>query len=205
MSGAFDLWAGWLGQALYLALLGGAALGVLIGLLLVVDSARVLRWNSVLNNWFSTQDAFRTLDESRDVKRVLYRGHRISGLLVVAGALYALTELQWGYREGWLARGSQDFASRELAAVMLESLRLFLVVGNLAALAAGAVVFFRPSLLKPLERWADRVYRPRMTEGADKMRLQADELAKAHPRVLGLLTAAGGAYVLLNLYFLYNT
>jgi hypothetical protein len=193
MTGAFELWAGLLGQTLYLALLVGAALSVLIGLLLIVDSARVLRWNSVLNSWFSTQEAFRTLDEPRDVKRLLYRGHRICGLLVVAGALYALTELQWGYQEGLLA------------AVMLESLRLFLVVGNFAALAAGVVVFFRPSLLKPFERWADRVYRPRMTEGADKMRLQADELAKAHPRLLGLFTAAGGAYVLLNLYFLYNT
>lgn len=185
MSGAFEL--------LYLTLLIGAALSVLIGLLLIVDSARVLRWNSVLNRWFSTQEAFRTLDESRDVKRVLYRGHRICGLLVVAGALYALSALQWRYPEGLLG------------AVMLESLRLFLVAGNLAALAAGVVVFFRPSLLKPLERWADRVYRPRITEGADKMRLQADALAEAHPKLLGLLTAAGGAYVLLNLYFLYNS
>ena len=194
MTGAVELWTGLLGQTLYLALLVGAALSVLIGLLLIVDSARVLRWNSVLNSWFSTQEAFRTLDESRDVKRVVYRGHRICGLLVVAGALYALTELQWGYQEGLLA------------AVMLESLRLFLVVGNFAALAAGVVVFFRPSLLKPLEGWEDRVYRPRMTgEGADKMRLQADELAKAHPKLLGLLTAAGGAYVLLNLSFFYNT
>jgi hypothetical protein len=37
------------------------------------------------------------------------------------------------------------------------------------------------------------------------MRLQADELAGAHPRLFGLLTAAGGAYVLLNLSFFYNT
>jgi hypothetical protein len=60
--------------------------------------------------------------------------------------------------------------------------------------------------LKPLESWADRVYQNGMScEDANRMRLQPDELAKAHPKVVGLLAAAGGAYVMVNLYFLYNT
>jgi hypothetical protein len=201
---AFELWAGLLGQTLYLVLLVGAALSVLIGILLLVDSARVLRWNSVLNGWFSTQGALDTLDAPRDVKRMLYRGHRVAGLLVIAGALYALAELCFNDRGATLARAFQHWARPELAAWMFDSLRLFLIAGNAAALVAGTVIFFRPSLLKPLESWADRVYRGRM-EGADKMRFVADEFAKAHPKLLGFLAAVGGTYVLLNLSFFHNT
>jgi hypothetical protein len=206
MTAAFESLAGLLGQALYLLLLIGAALSVLIGILLLVDSARALRWNGVLNRWFSAQGALGPLEAPRDVKRIVYRGHRIAGLLVVAGALYALAALGSRYQGPALARAFRDLGSPELTALILESLRLFLIGGNLAALAAGTVVFFRPSLLKPLERWADRVYRNGMSsEGADRMRLQPDELAKAHPKLLGFLAAAGGAYVIVNLYILNNT
>lgn len=183
-----------LAQTLYLVLMFGAALSVLIGILLLVDSARVLRWNAVLNNWVSSEALLRRLDEPRDVKRVVYRGHRIAGLLVVVGAIYALVELGWG--------PLRNLHPPELAAVMFESLRLFLILGNLAALAAGVVVFFRPSMLKPLEKWADRVYRIRISfEGAERMRLQPDELAQSHPKLLGILATVSGVYLLTNLSF----
>jgi hypothetical protein len=187
-----------LGQTLYLVLMFGAALSVLIGILLLVDSARVLRWNAVLNSWVSNEAVLRRLDEPRDVKRVVYRGHRIAGLLVVVGAIYALPELWWG--------SLRTLHPPELASLMFESLRLFLILGNLAALAAGTVVFFRPSLLKPLESWADRVYRSRLScEGADRMRLQPDEFAKSHPKLLGILATVSGVYLLVNLSFFCNT
>jgi hypothetical protein len=186
-------------------LMKGAALSVLIGLMLLVDSERVLRWNRVLNGWFSTQRALETLEAPRDVKRIVYRGHRIAGLLVVAGALYALAELWLNDEGAVLARAFQEWGPPQLAALMFESLRLFLIIGNFAALAAGTVVFFRPSLLKPLETWADRVYRHWTSEAADRMWLEPDELAKAHPKVLGLLAAASGTYVLVILSFLYTT
>ena len=187
-----------LGQTLYLVLMFGAALSVLIGILLLVDSARVLRWNTALNSWVSNEALLRRLDEPRDVKRVVYRGHRLVGLLVVVGAIYALPELLWG--------SLSTLHPPELAAVMFESLRVFLIVGNLAALAAGAVVFFRPSLLKPLERWADRVYRSRLScTDADRMRLQPDEFAKSHPKLLGILATVSGVYLLVNLSFVCNT
>ncbi len=204
MTAAFELLAGPLGEALYLLLLIGSGLSVLIGILLLVDSARVLRWNGVLNGWFSTQGALGTLEAPRDIKRIVYRGHRVAGLIVVVGALYALSELSSAYQAPALARAFRDLGSPELAALIFESLRLFLIAGNVSALAAGTVVFFRPSLLKPLENWADRVYRGRMV-AVDTMHLRPDELAKAHPKLLGFLAAAGGAYVLANLYFFYHS
>jgi hypothetical protein len=100
----------------------------------------------------------RRLDEPRDVKRAVYRGHRIVGLALFAGALYALDWLWFTYQPGTVARVLRSWGNGELDAVLLESLWLFLLGGNVAALAAALVVVFRPSLLKGLERWADRIY-----------------------------------------------
>jgi len=98
------------------------------------------------------------LDEPRDVKRAVYRGHRIAGIALFAGALYALDRLWFAYRPGVLARVLEGWGNGELDAVLVESVWIFLVAGNAAALAAALVVVFRPSLLKGLERWTDRIY-----------------------------------------------
>jgi hypothetical protein len=188
------------GQVLYIGLLIGAALAVLFGILLLFDSTRALRWNAYLKQWVSTEGASRALDELRDVKRFLYRAHRIAGVLVVGGALYALNVLFFSYRGSALARVFRDVGNVELMALIFESLRLFLVVGNVAALVLGLVLCFRPSLLKGLEAWADRTYTVPLTgERLDGMRLQPDQAVSAHPKLIGVVAAAAGAYILLNL------
>jgi hypothetical protein len=87
--------------------------------------------------------------------------------------------------------------------LIFESLRLFLLVGNVAAFAAGALIFFRPSLLKPIEGWADRIYGKGLQgERLNQMHLHADHFAKAHPRLFGVFAAAGGVFVIVNLYLI---
>jgi hypothetical protein len=206
MTAALEWLPGILGQSVYLMLLIGAGLSVLIGILLLVDSARVLRWNSVLNGWFSTETALGPLEAWRDVKRMVYRGHRMAGLLVATGALYAVAAL-WSQDQGpALARAFKDLGSPEVTILIFESLRLFLLAGNVAAFAAGALMFFRPSLLKPIEGWADRIYGKDLRgDRLNKMHLHADHFAKAHPRLLGVFAAAGGAFVIVNLYLFTDT
>ena len=62
--------------ALYVLILLGAALGLVIGVMLLVNSARVMQWNARLNRWISTESAARVLDQSRDVKRLVYHQHQ---------------------------------------------------------------------------------------------------------------------------------
>ena len=97
------------------------------------------------------------LDEPRDVKRAVYRVHRLAGILLFAGALFALDRL-WSTYESVLARVALGWGNADLRVILVESLWLFLLLGNALALAASLVVVFRPSLLKGVERWADRFY-----------------------------------------------
>ena len=201
MRGALEFIAGIVGQTLYVVLLAGAALGLVVGLLLLVDSRRVLAWNARMSRWVSTGEALHPLDRPHDIKPLIYRSHRLVGVLVIAGSLYALDVLTFGFQTGALARVFRDLANQSLLSTAFEALRVFLILGNAAALAAGFVLAFRPSLLKGIEGWADRYYARPPSKSLDEMRFHPDAWVAAHPRLAGALVAAGSAYVLIALGF----
>jgi hypothetical protein len=189
-----------LGQTLYILLLLGAALGLLIGIMLLVDSQRVLRWNAYLNRWISTGESSRVLDQSHDVKRIVYRRHRFVGLVVLAAALYALDVLVFNIQTRTLVHIFSDLANPATLQLFAEGARLFLMGGNALAILAGIILVLRPSLFKGVEGWTDREYAARLSDQAlDAPRYPPDEWVRAHPRVAGVLAAGGGLFVLLSL------
>jgi hypothetical protein len=189
-----------LGPVLYVVLLAGAAAGLVIGIMLVVDSARVMRWNHALNAWYSTRKAADVLERPVEVKRAVYRWHRVAGVLVFAGAFFTLDALIFGLKTAALARAFRDVANPTLLGLIFETVRIFLIVGNLAAFLAAAVLVFRPSLLKGLETWGDRQYGNwQFSLPLDAMRFQPDDFVRAKPRLVGALIVLGSLYVLLSL------
>ena len=203
MKAIIDLAVYTLGPVLYVVLLIGAALGLVIGILLVVDSARVMRWNAALNTWYSTRRAARMLDEPLEIKRVVYRWHRVVGLLVFAGAFFTLDALVFGFTTTALVRASRGAGNLALLGLVYEAARLFLIIGNVAALVVAAILVFRPSLLKGVEGWADRYYSTRRsTEPLDVMRYQPDDFVRARPRIVGAVVTAGSLYALFGLSLL---
>lgn len=200
MKTVIDLAAQTLGPVLYIILLAGAVVGLVIGVLLVVDSARVMRWNHALNRWFSTRQALRPLEEPRDLKRTLYRWHRVLGVVLFAGALYTLDVLIFRYQGAALVRVFRAAGNPTLLDIVFESIRIALIVGNIAALLAALVLVFRPSLLKGLEAWGDRQYSGRAaTKPLDVMHYQPDDFVRARPRVVGVLVTIASLYVLVSL------
>lgn len=203
MKAAIDFLAGIVGQTLLVFFIIGALAGVAIGLTLLFDTARALRWNERLSRWISTREAAQRFDRPRDIKRFVYRMHRVVGVLVIAGALYCLDVLTFNFSPGALARAFRDLGSESLLGLTFESARLFLLVGNVAALAAGVVLCFRPSLLKGVEIWADRVYMASTISPAlDQMRFQPDRWVGRHPRLAGGLILAGSGYIVFSLAIL---
>jgi hypothetical protein len=181
--------------------LGGAVLGLVIGIVLLVNSERVLRWNSALNRWYDTRDAFRKIDQPIDVKRLVYRWHRLAGALVFAGALYALDVLAFSYNTGGLVDAFRGVGDVHLRHIAFESLRILLIIGNVLGLVAGAILCFRPSLLKGLESVGDRYYggSGQGIKALEIMHYQPDEFVRTHPKLVGALFAGGSAYILIAL------
>jgi hypothetical protein len=200
MKAVIDLLIYTLAPVIYVLLLGGAVLGVVIGALLLFDSERVMRWNYTLNRWYSTRQAMRALERPIDIKRPFYRWHRVLGVLVFAASLFTLDVLVFGFQTSALVRALRGMAQPAALALVLDSVRLFLIVGNVAALLAAAVLVFRPSLLKGLEVWGDRQYSGRTaTKALDIMRYQPDDFVRARPRLVGGVLVLGSVYVLLTM------
>ena len=189
-----------LGQALYILLLLGAALGLLVGIMLLIDSQRVLRWNAYLNRWISTGESLRVLDQPHDLNRIVYHRHRILGLVVLAAALYALDVLVFNIQTRALVNIFRDLANPATLQLFAESVRWFLVAGNVLAILVGMILVLRPSLLKGVEGWTDRQYSPRLSSpNLDEPRYQPDEFVRAHLRLAGIVAAGGSLFVLLSL------
>src|SRR5437588_11112501 len=147
-----------LGQALYILLLLGAALGLLVGSMLLIDSQRVLRWNAYLNRWMSTGESSRVLDQRHDLNRIVYRRHRVVGVVVLAASLYALDVLAFNIQTRTPVHIFRDLANPATLELFVEGARLFLIGGNALAILVGIILVLRPSLLKGVEGWTDREY-----------------------------------------------
>jgi len=132
--------------------------------------------------------------------RRLERDARMLGTQVQALEEWKETLKAFGFQGEAVVRAFRDLGSQGLLVMMVDSLRLFLILGNVAALGAGIVLCLRPSLLKGVEAWADRSYTTRdSTRTLDEMRFQPDRWVGKHPKLAGALAAAGSAYILLNL------
>jgi hypothetical protein len=203
MKAIVDLAVHTLGPVLYVVLVIGAVAGLVIGVMLLVNSARVMRWNEVLSVWISTGNALAVLDRPVEVKRTVYRWHRLVGVLVLAGSFFTLDALMFGFTTNALVRSFRGSGNSTVLGVAFETVRIFLIVGNIAALLAAAVLVFRPSLLKGVEGWADRSYGGRPgSEKLDAMRYHPDELARAKPKLVGALVLLGSLYALFGLSLL---
>jgi hypothetical protein len=200
MKAVLDLAVYTLAPVVYVVILAGSVLGLVVGVMLLVDSERVMRWNYTLNRWYSTRQALRRLEEPIDVKRVIYRWHRLAGLLLFAGALFTLDVLAFNYQTGALVRVFRGVGNPHLLGILFETLRIVLIVGNVAALVAAAILCFRPSLLKGVEALGDRVYTAReSTRALEIMHYGPDDFVRARPRLVGTVFTVGSAYVLFAL------
>ncbi|HSA91144.1 MAG TPA: hypothetical protein VLF42_14725 [Burkholderiales bacterium] len=200
MKAIVDLAVITLAPVLYVLLLGGAILGLAIGITLLVDSERVMRWNAALNRWYSTRQAFQKLEEPIDVKRVIYRWHRVAGVLVFAGAIFTLDVLVFTYHSGALVRAFRGVGNPVILGILFETMRIVLIIGNVAAVVAGAILCFRPSLLKGVETVGDRYYSGREAmKPLEVMHYQPDEFVRGRPKLVGTVLIIGSAYVMIVL------
>lgn len=189
-------------QTIFIFLLVGALFALVAGIILVSDSERAFRIGDRLNRWVSTRRAMRPLEEYHSISRPLYRMHRFVGVLICAGALYALVVLGTPYGEAAIMTSLSKIGPPRFASWIAESLRIILLAGNIGALLFGLVFVVRPSALRGLEAWADRRISPREpTKTLERMHHAPDQFVRAHPRLVGGLLIAGSVYVLTNLGF----
>jgi len=184
---------------LWVALLGGV-MGLLMGLALIFKSSLVFRVSERMNVWISSRQAMRPLEAPIDIERAVYRWHRLIGALLLVGALFTLYVAVLRFQGPELSVVMGKFFRIEIARWVGQSLRIFLIVANVAALMIAAVIILRPSALKPIELWANRQYSGRQaTREWEIPRNLIDPIVQNNPRLVGVLLTIASLCVLLVL------
>jgi hypothetical protein len=167
-----------------------ATVGFAAGVGLIITSGPTLRVLQALNRWVSTRGAFKALDTPRNTEQFSHRNRRWVGGSLMAGGIFAAFGLVASVDPAAVGR---TFARGDMAtvvAIAAGTVRWLLVIGSIAGVAVGFMLFFLPNALATLEKYANRWFSPRQTlRGGDEMRLDLDKLIAAHPGPSGWILA----------------
>jgi hypothetical protein len=183
-------------QGLAVALVLGLLLAFFVGVMLLAWPRALFTLNQRLSRWIDTRGVFSALDRPRHLERFFYRHHRTLGAAVMLGASYVLWQWAFHYeRAGFVALLGRRWLAAGLDWVP-PALEVILVGLHIAILVVGAVIFFRPSLLKGVERTANRWQEGLTTNPLDSVVEGVDHAFEGHPRVSGVLLIVSAAWCL---------
>jgi hypothetical protein len=183
-------------QGLAVVLVLGLLVAFAVGVMLLARPRALFTLNERLSRWVDTRGVFSMLDQPRHLERFFYRHHRILGAAIMLGATYVLWQWAFHYERNqvmallggrWLAAGLDWVAP---------ALEVVLVGLHVAILLVGMLIFFRPSLLKGVERAANRWQEGPQTSRLDAVVEGIDDAFEGHPRVSGVLLVVSAVWCL---------
>lgn len=172
-------------------------IGLVAGAGMLINPDGVLRLNRYFNKWFSTGKATDALDRQHQIERTMYRYHRLTGALILAGGVYTLYMLNFALNQKATVAILSDHKNYYLVEWMLEATVLAFNTGSVIALVVGVVLLIRPSLLKGLESTVNHwVSSEKPLQTLDTMRYRLDHFIATHIRIVGVLVMVGSVYVI---------
>ncbi len=189
-------------RSLLLFLLLGSVGGLLAGVALLLRPEWLQRLSKQGNRWVSTRQMGRSLEKEINVDHWFYRYGHLSGLLLLAGAVYIVYKLT-----SQISRGDMLINIAKLKLVppvwvspVLDTLVLVFLAGAVAAAIVSVFLIFRPSMLREMELGANQ--NVSMRESLKPLEIQRgnlDHLVFEHVRLVGALLLGGSLYALVVL------
>lgn len=161
-----------------------------LGLLMLLTPAGFERLSKIVGRRFSARQLMKPLEVPHYREVFFYRHHRWTGGLILAGALFFLLSLSFRFD---LETASAVLPGNEW---VWTSVFWFLVVGNIVALAIGAMILLRPHMLEQLEKSANRwVSLRQISRPLEKSHDAMDHMASRHPKVIGAVLLVAGLFL----------
>lgn len=173
----------------------GSFAGILVGVGLLFKPQQIAQLNQYLSRWVGSDKLNMVLDRPRWIDRFFYRHHRLLGAGVFAGAMAVLYTFLFHYN------------LRTISALiphgywwLSDALMGMLLIGSIVAALVGLIVLTRPSLLRDIEKSANRwVSTEHLHARFNVMNLSAETSLLRHHRVAGVSILLGSLYVLVVL------
>jgi len=188
-------------QSLAIFLLIAALLGILLGLLLTFKPDLMERINRVANRWISMRQVDRLLDRIISLEQWFYQYHRPLGILVILGAVYILVYFGVLFDKAITLQRLTGYAPSGLLDVLLDALVLTSLIGAVAALFVGLLLWLRPSLLRGFEEEANQwISSRRAIKVLDVPHDQVNRFVARHVRQTGYLLLLGSLYLFFAMF-----
>ena len=174
------------------------AVGIALGVCLIVGSARTLRYLGDSNRWVSLRNGLKPMEEPHDIGKAVYGHRRWFGAVFAVGGAFAVFMLLARVEVAAVVSALGREATPGIAAWIVASLRWMLIAGGALAVVIGVMLVFSTDDLRVLEARVNRWYSPRrLGKDADRMHLTLDEWVETFPRTAGSMLALGAAIVLI--------
>lgn len=185
--------------------LGLFLLSLIVGVLLIVRPEFIIRLNTQVGKKFSLRKFTRAVEIPNNVDRVFYRHHRIIGSLVSVLSLYVLYYFIFVYDHAMVNQFLKSTGNAMVYDTLISAARLLMLICGAVILLIGVTIFFRPSQLKSIERWANRWISTRQaTRGLSVERDQMNQLVYRYPRLIGLFIVFLSLYAGILLFLVYT-
>ncbi|MBM3357156.1 MAG: hypothetical protein FJY54_05460 [Betaproteobacteria bacterium] len=190
----------WVAEVLALFFLVGGFAGIAVGVSLIMNSERTLRFFNSMNRWVSVRRASRPLEIPRDTTRVIQKHRRWLAAAFIAGGAFSIFILVTKFDANATILGLNLTAVRTpVASWIVDSGRWILIAGNVVAVVVGILLAFFPAALAVLEAGGSRWYSGRqLLKGADMMNVSLDKWVTANPRRAGVVITAASLLMMGN-------
>jgi hypothetical protein len=192
----------WLLQSAVIFLILGSVAAIVVGGMLVFRQEQLRNISTLMDRWISTRNFDHPLEKRISLDPWFYRHSQVTGIAILAGALFILYFFTFGMERAQTVAGLvHRFAYPiALAEVLIDALALIAILGALSAVLVSMFVLFRPSLLRGFEDQANQWLSLRKT--MKPLEIPRDDLnryVERHARLFGIFFMLGGLYVLVLL------
>lgn len=173
--------------------------GLLTGATLVLSPSWLLHASKRANRWISTRQIDRMLEQVIRVDHWFYRHHRVSGSLLLAGALFLIYFFTMRMDKTSILGGlSKTFVvSPAFTAALLDATVLSILLGAVFALLVSLFLLSRPSMLRGFEQEANKkVSLRRALKPLAIGRMGVEEYVFHNVRLAGALLLLASLYIL---------
>lgn len=194
----------WFHAMLQLLTLASIA-GLLGGTALILRPAWLAQWGKRANRWVSTRKVDKSLESWISLDKWFYQYHRLTGGLMLAGALWVIAYFIIAFnRHGTAALFFRDthFLPPELVDILLDLFVIICMGGAAFSLLVGSMLLLIPAVLRDFEQWTNQLLSLRKAlKPVEVPRPGVDEYVIRHARPAGVLLLLGSLYILAALLF----